>query len=271
VTAPPAGLLASARTFLFVPGDRPDRFAKATDSGADVVVVDLEDAVAALSKDIARTAAARWLAEGGRACVRVNDVTGDRGRADLAALTGLPGLLGVVVPKAEDPGAAEHVAAVSGVPVVPLVESAAGMVAVHGLAAAAGVVRLAFGHLDYAVDLGAQPSRDAMLSARSALVLASRAAGLPAPVDGVTTDVHAEATLVEDLLHSTSLGMTGKLLVHPAQVAAAHRTLRPDGDQVRWARRVLAAVGSGEGVVVLDGEMVDAPVVARARAVLAAG
>ncbi len=102
-------------------------------------------------------------------------------------------------------------------------------------------------------------------------MLASRAAGLPAPVDGVTTDVHAEDTLVEDVQHGRSLGMTGKLLVHPGQVAAAHRAMAPDEAELRWARRVLAAAGRSDGVVSLDGEMIDAPVVARARAVLAAG
>ncbi len=155
---------ATARTWLFVPGDRPDRFVKAAGSGADLVVVDLEDAVASPNKDRARDAVAAWLADGGRACVRVN--AGDRGRADVAALTGLPGLVATMLPKACDPAGVEEVAAASRAPVVPLVESVAGVLAVHALAAVDGVVRLAFGHLDYALDLGARPTREAMLTAR---------------------------------------------------------------------------------------------------------
>lgn len=265
----PVEQVRGARSFLFVPGDRPERFDKAAAAGADVVIVDLEDAVGAEHKASAREAAVAWLRAGGQAAVRVNAVGSPEHEADVCALAGLEGLVAVVLPKAEDAGAASSVAARTGAPVVALVESAAGMVGVHALAAADGVARLAFGHLDYAVDLGADHGRTAMLHARSTLVLASRAAGLPGPVDGVTTALDAPDVLADDLAHARDLGLTGKLLIHPRQVEATHAAYRPDEEEVTWARSVLDAVeGSSGGAVRVDGSMVDAPVIARAQDIL---
>ncbi|WP_327098177.1 CoA ester lyase [Nocardia vinacea] len=256
-----------ARSFLFVPGDRPERFDKAIRSGTDIVVLDLEDAVADEHKDSAREAVVDWLSSGGPACVRVDSTAGQRFWADLDALMGLPGLAAVMVPKAENPDGLTAVAERVGVPVIALVESARGIVHATALAAAPGVTRIAFGHLDYALDLGCDTGRTAMLHARSALVLASRAARLPGPIDGVTTALDDAAALDEDLRCAKELGMTGKLLVHPRQVAGTHAAFRPDAATIRWARRVVESEG-GDKAVRIDGQMVDAPVVARAWAIL---
>ncbi|MBM0127418.1 CoA ester lyase [Pimelobacter simplex] len=259
--------LAAARSYLFVPGDRPDRYQKAVDSGADVVVIDLEDAVTPDRKAGARREAAAWLAGGGAAIVRINDARTDHHRADVDALREGEGLLGVMVPKAETPEVLSAVAVRTEAPVVALVESAIGMRDVHALAAAPGVVRLAFGHLDYALDLGAAPDDAAMLHARSTLVLASRVAGLAGPVDGVTTALGEGTTLARDVRRASTLGMTGKLLIHPNQVSGTHEAFRPSEEDVRWACAVVEAPAVA-GAARVDGQMVDAPVIARAEAIL---
>lgn len=268
MTAPDVG---TARTLLFVPGNRPDRFGKAVAAGADLVVVDLQDAVPPADKDTARREVATWLGDAGnRAAVRVNAADSPLHEPDLTALAGLPGLAAVLLPLADDPAALAAMRARLGpaVALLPLVENARGLSRVDELAAAPGVARLAFGHLDFAADLDASPDPEAMLLARSTLVLASRVAGLPGPVDGVTPDLTDPEVTRTDALRARRLGFTGKLCVHPKQVAVVHEAFRPDPEQVAWARRVVAAAAAG-GVVRVDGAMVDAPVVARARAVLA--
>lgn len=257
----------SARTALFVPGDRPDRFDKAAASGADLVVCDLEDAVSPGSKAEALDAVIGWLAGGGRACVRVNASGTAEHAAETTRLRGLAGLLAVLVPKAEEPAELERVHQHVGVPVVPLIETAVGLARVADVAAANGVVRLGFGHLDYSVDLGSGNGRAAMLSARSAVVLASRVAGLAGPFDGVTPELDDDDKVADDAAYALELGFTGKLLIHPRQVAPARDAFTPSPEQVAWARRVVAA-SEQAGAVRVDGAMVDAPVVARAARVL---
>lgn len=259
--------ISSARTALFVPGDRPDRFDKAAASGADLVVCDLEDAVAAGSKAQALDAVADWLSKGARACVRVNASGTAEQAAELTRLRNLPGLVGVLVPKAEDPTELERIHEHVGVPLVPLLETALGLAKVMAVAAADGVVRLGFGHLDYSVDIGSGTGRVAMLSARSAVVLASRVARLAGPFDGVTPNLDDDDKLADDAAYALELGFTGKLLIHPRQVAPAQATFTPKAEQVAWARRVVAASEQG-GAVRVDGAMVDAPVVAAALRVL---
>lgn len=268
MTPRPPGPAATARTLLFVPGTHPARFDKAVASGADLVVVDLEDAVPEADKVSAREAAADWLRRDGRAAVRVNGVASAHHADDVAALTGLPGLLAVIVPMADSPEAlaALHERLGPDVEVVALVETAAGLLRAVDLARTAGVVRLAFGHLDYAADIDADTGQEAMLMARSTLVVASRAAGLPGPVDGVTTVLDDPEVAREDAVRARRIGLTGKLCIHPRQVASVNAAMSPSDEEVAWARRVVE--GSAEGAARLDGHMVDAPVVSRARTIL---
>lgn len=271
-TQDPHATVASARSFLFVPGNRPDRFDKALAAGPDVVVLDLEDAVAAEQRSGAREAVAAWLRGGGRAAVRINAVGTVDHEADLTCLDGAVGLVAVLVAKAEDPAALSAIAQRLSVPVIALLETAVGVLRAPEIAAAHGVVRLALGHLDLAADLGSDTSRIAMLHARSHLVLASRATDLPGPLDGVTTALDDPDLLTDDLRHARELGMAGKLLIHPSQVEVTHAAFRPSPDEVAWAERVLAAVAEhGTGAVRQDGDMVDAPVVARAEDILTRG
>lgn len=257
-----------ARSWLFVPATRPERFAKAVASGADMVILDLEDAVPAEEKDAARRAAATWMAGDGVAAVRVNPADSDHHDDDVAAIAGLPGLRAVLLPMAES------VAAIAGlrerlgpdVALVPQLETALGLLRAVDLAAAPGVRRLAFGHLDFAVDIDAAPHPQALLYARSAIVVASRAARVAGPVDSVTTDLDDGEVTRDDATQARALGFTGKLCIHPRQVAAVNAAMGPSRDDVAWARRVLEAGTTGAARV--DGQMVDAPVIARAQRIM---
>lgn len=247
-----------ATTFLFVPGDRPDRFGKAAGSGADVVVLDLEDAVAPADKDSARAEVRAWLRHTA-AMVRINAPGTPWFDADaaLVAALGVP----VVVPKAETPGVLAGFGAV-----VALVETARGVERAAELAAVPSVTRLAFGSVDLAAELGVAPEdREPFAYARSRLVIASAAAGLAPPVDGVTTDLRDDERLEADVRYARRLGFGGKLCVHPRQVAPVRAGFAPTEAERDWARRVLTAGASASTV---DGRMVDKPVLDRARRIL---
>ncbi|MEC3980714.1 HpcH/HpaI aldolase/citrate lyase family protein [Amycolatopsis sp. H20-H5] len=259
----------TARSLLFVPGNRPDRFAKAATAGADLVLCDLEDAVAPADKDAARAAVAAFVREQG-AAVRVNAVGTPWHERDLAALAGAAGLRAIVLPKSEVE-TATAIAAVVGVELYALVESARGVRDADRLAEVPGVTRLLFGNLDFGLDAGVSPS-DAtereLLYARSRLVIASRAAGLVAPVDGVCTDLD-DAGLVRDSAgRARALGFGGKLCLHPRQVAAVNEAFAPTEKELDWARRVLEAAGESGAAVRVAGEMIDAPRLALARRLL---
>lgn len=259
--------LIGVRTALFVPGDRPDRFAKAAASGADLVILDLEDAVAPGSKADARRAVADWLATGPSAvAVRINPPSTPWYDDDVAALPAVP----VMLPKAQDPAEVAALVAALGshARVIPLIETALGVHRAAEVCAVAGVVRPAFGSVDLAAELGVDPADvEALRHARSALVLAARVAGVGAPIDGVTTAVRDEEALLADCAHALSLGYTAKLCIHPAQVAPASHAFAPGREEVEWARKVLVAAAGG-GVAVLDGKLIDRPVELRARSIL---
>ncbi|AOZ03732.1 CoA ester lyase [Cupriavidus sp. USMAHM13] len=272
-----------ATTYLFVPGNRHERFDKAVAAGADVTVFDLEDAVHPNGKDAARVAIASWLAarqlsgQVANVLVRINDTASPYFNADLEWLATLPAgtpLAGLMVPKAEQPatlgGIAEALRRINphGV-LVAIIESAIGLHQADAIATAPGVARLAFGSIDYAVDLGCEHTRDALAYARSRLVLASRVARLPPPVDGVTTALTDETVLADDVAYARELGFAGKLCIHPSQVAGVQAGFRPSAQQADWARRVIEATSSGSHAVQVDGKMVDRPVIEQAKRILA--
>ena len=257
-----------ARSLLFVPGSRPERFAKALAAGASQVIVDLEDAVAPPDKDAARAALARWLDPSHPVAVRINGADTPWFAADLAVCSN-EGVAAVMLPKAEQP----HIASVMRAGargVLALVENAAAFATLGLIASTPGVARLVFGSIDFQADLGMRDATEGDLVAfRAALVLASRAAGIGAPIDGVTVAIDDDARLTEDVLRARRLGFAGKLCIHPRQVARVNALFAPTAQEVEWARRVVAAsAAAGGGVVSVDGRMVDRPVVLRAEAIL---
>ena len=257
------------RSLLFVPGSRPERFDKALAAGASAVIIDLEDAVAPADKDAARAALAAWLRPHRAVIVRINSVDTAWFEHDLA-LCGAPGVAAVMVPKAERADTLARVTAAGARALLPLVESAAGLAALGSLAAAPGVLRLAFGAIDLQVDLGLRDAtEDELLPFRLQLVLASRLAGIGAPVDGVSTSIDDEDQLRIDVQRARRLGFAGKLCIHPKQVGPVNRWLAPSETELAWARQVLAAAAAAGGAAVaVDGKMVDKPVLLRAEALL---
>jgi citrate lyase subunit beta/citryl-CoA lyase len=281
--------VADAVTALFVPGDRPDRYAKAAASGADVVIIDLEDAVAAPDKGAARDEVASALRPGPgrraasalRALVRINDPESPLGAGDLAMMVALAaepghGLIGVVVPKA---GRVETLATVidavagagapdgtdRGIAVVALIESALGVTNARTLAALPGLTRLAFGALDFALDVEADVDALTGQVARAEVVIASRAAGLEAPWESPSTSLNDTALIETTSRAARALGFGGRLCIHPAQLAAVRAGFAPSAAEVAWAQRI---AGAGDSVVRVGEEMVDRPVLERARAIL---
>jgi len=260
-------MVISIRAPLFVPANRPDRFEKAAGTDADAIILDLEDAVPDSEKDSARTNLSASFT-GKPLIVRLNAAGTAWHEADVAALrTLLPAA--VMLPKAEDAVAISRLwqALGSRVPVIALIESAKGLANARDIAALDGVARLAFGSIDYCADLGCAHKREVLLPVRSELVLASRLAGIAAPIDGVTAELNNPTLTFEDACHAKDLGMTGKLCIHPKQVTEVRRAFAPGEADIAWARRVL---GSGDGAVAVDGVMVDEPVRIRARSILAA-
>jgi citrate lyase subunit beta / citryl-CoA lyase len=269
------------QTILFVPADRSDMLEKAQGRGADAILVDLEDAIAPSGKAAARGLLAERLRAGAldgasAVCVRVNAV-GEGVEADLAALAGAR-LDAVVLPKAAEPAAVEQVRAGidallpdgKRVGLIPQVESVRGVLGAERLAAVPGVSALAFGGEDFCVDLGVARSDGSLelLVPRALVALHARAHGLPA-IDTVYTAIADEPGLVREAQTARQLGFSGKLLIHPAQIAPVRRVFAPSEADVAWARRVVDPAADGAGVRVVDGKMVDAPVIAQAERILA--
>ncbi len=255
-------------SYLFVPGDRPQRFDKARATHAHAVIVDLEDAVSPDRKLEARGTLAEWLSSDRPVLVRVNARATEWFDDDVAACAH-PGVRGVVLPKAAQAADIAAVVAVCGsrMPVFPLIESAQGMWNALEVARAANVSALMFGSLDYQADLGTTDGD--LLDARSRLVLASRVAGIAPPIDGVTPSIDDEETLRRDALRSRELGFAGKLCIHPRQVDVVNACFRPTPAEVAWARRVVdAGARAAGGVALVDGRMVDRPVVLKAQAIV---
>ena len=269
---------AQARSFLFVPANRPERFDKAVRSGADAVIIDLEDSVPPSEKAAAREAlAGRWEAiasDGLPVLLRINALGGAGHGADLGVIGRLPGLAAVMVPKAESTAALSDLYAQLGIPLLPLVETVAGLEAVKGVAAAQGVVRLVIGQIDFMADAGidCDETESELLPLRFAVAVATRSANLAPAVDGVTVHTDDEHRLREDTLRSRRFGFSGKLCIHPRQVSVVHAAFAPSADELAWAHRVVDADAAASGAAVqLDGRMVDLPVVLRARRTLASG
>jgi citrate lyase subunit beta/citryl-CoA lyase len=255
------------RSYLFVPGNRPERFAKAVDAGAHAVIIDLEDAVAFEDKEAARDALNAWLSPEHPVLVRINAADTQWFDKDLKIVS-LPGVAGVVLPKAEKALDIEKLISAGAPIVLPLIESAVGFQHALELASLPQVQRLLFGSIDFSIDLGLEETVESLQFFRSQLVLVSRLAGIAAPVDGVTTILDDVVRIDEDTRRARRDGFGGKLCIHPKQVAAVNAAFMPTMDEVNWAQRVLTAAAAAQGAAVaLDGKMVDRPVILKAEAI----
>jgi citrate lyase subunit beta/citryl-CoA lyase len=257
------------RSYLFVPANRPDRYAKACATRAHAIIVDLEDAVPADEKSVARTLLAQWLPAAPRpVLVRINAADTEWFEGDLGVCAAR-NVAGVLLPKCERVDDVRRIAdACADVPIHPLIETARGLWDALTVARAPGVRSLLFGSLDFQADVGT--SDDELLYARSHLVVASRVAGIDAPIDGVTQAIDDPELLRRDTRRSRELGFGGKACIHPKQVDIVNDCFAPSADDVAWAQAVVDAFAKAAGSAVqVDGRMVDRPVLLKAQAILA--
>jgi citrate lyase subunit beta/citryl-CoA lyase len=276
------------RSYLFAPGDRPEVMRKALAAGADAVILDLEDSVAPSAKDGARTEVRRLLEEAAGAApdaaihVRINATADGYDDRDLAIAVH-PAVEAIRLPKAEDATAIREVSerigaleSAAGMPVgtvvlYPTIESARGVMRAEQIAACdARIARLVAGRADLIADLGARGDDGLSLLVPQALIaIASRSAGIAAPVDGATTDLSDASVLRADLERARSLGYFGKSAIHPRQLEAIRSAFTPSAEEIEAATRIVrAAAAAGEGALSLDGQLVDAAIVRRAHGLL---
>jgi citrate lyase subunit beta / citryl-CoA lyase len=254
-------------TALYVPGDRPERFDKAVASGADVVILDLEDAVPERSKAEALANIVAWLGSpppGVSVQVRVNEHAAHEIHAVKA--TGAP--VGLRIPKVEDPRELDEIAALAeGLPLTALIESARGIEAAAAISAHPAVHEVALGEADLASDLGGTDPlvRDHL---RVRLLIAARAAGLPAPMLSAYPAIRDLDGLRADTERGKALGLRGRVAVHPAQLAVIREVFAPDEEDREWARAVIDALECGGVATLADGQMVDPAMLGRARRIL---
>lgn len=277
------------RSALYVPGDAPDKFAKALSAGADEIILDLEDAVPLAGKEAARHRVAAWLRERGdapgpRLWVRVNP--GERGAADARAAV-LPGLTGLCLAKAESAAELSAMNDLLGelekerdlgpatVAIVPLLESAAAILAAPELARSPRVVRLQLGEADLRADLGAEPGPDEreLLFARSQIVMASAAARIEPPIAPVSIDFRDLEALRASTMSLKRLGFRGRACIHPAQIPVVNAVFTPTETELTRARALVerheTALAGGNGVSLDEqGRLVDEAVVRAARRLL---
>ena len=261
-------------TYLFVPGNRADRYDKALGTSAGAIIIDFEDAVSPADKDAARTAFAAWYRASTfapeRVLVRVNAEDTPWFDEDLAVIAD-SGLRGVVLPKTETVtqiGRAASALPANGF-VIALVETAKGVIGIEELAVAPRLQRIALGTLDYALDLDLSGDERGFLYPACRIALASRAAGIASPIAGVTPEIGDEQSLLADLDFARACGFGAKLCIHPKQVEAIHAAMRPSEAEIAWAKRVALAAETGSGATQVDGKMVDRPVIVKAQRILA--
>jgi citrate lyase subunit beta/citryl-CoA lyase len=267
--------LSDARSLLFAPGNEREKLERALESDADAVIADLEDAVLPSEKERARDVVLEAFGRGSGRAVRLVRINSARTRYfadDLVAISSAA-FDGIVLPKATTDGVAAIGADTP--PVVAIVETAEGLAGARELAETPGVAALLLGAVDLGRELGLERRGDGLelVHPRAELVLASALAGLRAPIDAVFTDVRDQDGLEEDARRGRSLGMRGKACIHPAQIEVVNRVFAPSEQEIERAHAMIeayeAAESTGRGSVAVDGELVDLPVLERARAVLA--
>ncbi len=265
--------LKTIRSALFVPATKVDWIDKAAASDTDLVIVDLEDAVSESRKDEARHTLAGYLARypQRQIVVRTNSADSFHFDADMKLCQAASGIVGVMLPKAES---YRHVdrAASANKPIIPLIESAKGVVNLHDICRHDRVDRLSLGTLDLSESVGlANDTAEAVFLhnwVRAQIVTATSAFGLNLALDGVFTAIADAPGLRQHVERARNFGFGGVLCIHPSQLRPVQEAFKPSPEELAWARRVVAAMQGDDGAVALDGEMVDAPVLARAKRLL---
>jgi (S)-citramalyl-CoA lyase len=265
--------MSPTQSLLFVPGNRPERFSKALASGADCVCIDLEDAVPADEKAVAREAAIAAAKDDKRLAIRINAVSTRAGLADLLALAEAPTrpalLLVPMVEAAAEIAIVRSVLADPAIEFIPLIETVVGLNNAGAIAAEAGVAALMLGGADFSAQLGVTLSWEPLLVARSQLVMAAAGAGKRA-IDVPFIHLDDEAGLVEEAGRAKALGFAAKAAIHPAQIAPIHSVFRPTADEIAEAMAAELAFAEANGAAVrFKGKMLEAPVMARYRQILA--
>jgi citrate lyase subunit beta/citryl-CoA lyase len=265
---------AATRSFLFVPATRLDRVSNAQAAGADAVIIDLEDGVPPEHKQAARRKLLAYEGTGLPTLIRVNACATSWFAGDMETIRELGAYIdGVVIPKADT---TDGLAAVAGLltgnqEIIALVETAHAVTRLDEICHAPGVTRLAFGALDFSLDSGVSDD-GSLTSVRVEIAVRSRAAGLPPPVDGISTEVHDLSMVSTDAAHAKTMGFGGKLCIHPRQIDAVHTVFTPSDEEMRWATSIAnAASGHGEQPFLFRGQMVDLPVLEQARRLLKHG
>jgi len=253
---------------LFVPGNRPQWIDKACRAHPDALLIDLEDGIADTDKANGRLGLTEVLNKVRHlpVMVRINAINTAWHKDDIALVASL-NIAAVMLPKVERASDVMDVAECSKHPVIALIESAKGLYRIFEIAEVAQ--RLAFGSLDFSADLALSHTQEALLYARSRMVLASRCFKLVPPIDGVTLSITDKKQVKADCVYAKNLGFSGKLLIHPEQVEAARKGFYPSETEIHWARQILNTASDTKAVSVINGKMVDAPVIQRARQILA--
>ena len=272
----PLASIRSTKTWLFVPANKLTLIAKAFASGADTVIVDLEDTVAPKDKASARAAlsAHYYSKEYQPIWLRINKAGSEAFIDDVALCQQLPKLAGVILSKSEQRYDIEQVYQATGLPVIALIETALGLYQLEEMAKATGLVAFSYGFLDLCHDLGVQvdtPAADIVANqVRYQLIVTSKAQQLSAPIDSVYPDFNDVEGLCQRVKLWSQMGLSGMLCIHAKQVASVQQALKPTAEALDFAKRVLAEYErSGQAVFQIDGQMIDAPVIERCRQLLA--
>lgn len=261
------------KTMLFVPASRPERIPKALASGAGAVIVDLEDAVPIGAKATARQALEDFLKQhdGPGIYVRINARDTEFFDEDLALCKQQDKVIAIMLPRAESSEDIREVAS-AGKTVLPLIETARGLFAIHDIAASPAVRRMSYGGLDLSADLGIEANtagaETIMDQCRYQLLVSSRVAGLLPPIETVFPIFDDDQAVLMRARRARNMGFSGMLCIHPNQVSPVQSGFSPSAEQVQWAQKVMVAAEYGEGAFKVDGQMVDAPVIAMAKTIL---
>lgn len=263
-------LMKSARSYLFVPANRVERFKKALNTDSDAVIIDLEDAVPLDLKQSSRDALATWLQNNPehQVMIRVNSSQTEWFLADIE-LAKFPNVSAIVLPKTESSTEIEAVLKIREVGIFPLIETPLGFANVRQIACTKQVIALMFGTIDFQLEMNMNGGYLELLSFRNEIVLASQLAKIQAPVDGVTVDFKDEYLIQLEAQQAKNLGFAGKLCIHPNQVNLVNQTFNPSAQEIIWANQIMQAVNDAKGQAVsLNGKMIDLPIVLQAQKII---